>query len=588
MLIVLPFNSKDADLMRRNLAWIVDLGFEEFPEVVLSYDGSVSAEALALIESQVQSFKVHHCKYPEPFDKKWPAAPNIAWQQTASFIARMEGDEPWLWLEADVTPLVPHWFEILELEYKRGRLPFMGHLVTMGGKIHMNGVAIYPKMACEYSINAMRCREAPWDMVLSEDVGPAIHDASELMAHYPRHTGITMSVYDPAVVKRLRNNGAVLFHGCNDGSLIDMLHGGAIALYAHNGKIVKELTLRDLDSEWDEAEAMWQKEAVRIAKFDARMIPWREARRPMASVLDQTKWECGFFGDLPHTRKCVHFNPGLVRAGNGKLWLVTRRWDALGTTGLWASTLAAHCIEPDMSVSPGWFDLDFKCSPLFQMEDARAVWHEGHFWVSHVVWERHRPFGGKQALSKFTPDWKLVEMIKPAFGKNEHDPDVTVARTEKNWVWFLHEGAWHCVYSFSPQHTVFKLGDPLPIKSKSDASLWNYGEIRGGTPPVKVGDEYFTFFHSSIPWKKRQKRYYVGAYAFEAEPPFRVTAITNEPLFVGSEDDERLIEGPLCVFPCGALLEEDKWLVAFGVNDERCAWIRIPMNDLICRMSKVH
>jgi predicted GH43/DUF377 family glycosyl hydrolase len=77
----------------------------------------------------------------------------------------------------------------------------------------------------------------------------------------------------------------------------------------------------------------------------------------------------------------------------------------------------------------------------------------------------------------------------------------------------------------------------------------------------------------------------MGAFAFEAKPPFAVTRITPEPLLAGSEDDLRTLGGPLCVFPCASVLRGDSFLVTLGVNDQSCAWIEIPVADLIEKMT---
>jgi hypothetical protein len=51
---------------------------------------------------------------------------------------------------------------------------------------------------------------------------------------------------------------------------------------------------------------------------------------------------------------------------------------------------------------------------------------------------------------------------------------------------------------------------------------WNYGELRGGTEAKLVGDEYLAFFHSQGTVHSRfSMTYWMGAYTFSREPPFR-------------------------------------------------------------------
>jgi predicted GH43/DUF377 family glycosyl hydrolase len=116
---------------------------------------------------------------------------------------------------------------------------------------------------------------------------------------------------------------------------------------------------------------------------------------------------------------------------------------------------------------------------------------------------------------------------------------------------------------------------------------WNWGEIRGGTTPVLVGDMYFTFHHSSLPWKGRYRRYYAGALAFDAFPPFKPRLITPDPLLKGSQNDVWAQRKPLVVFPCGSIYENGKWLVSCGVNDIKSAWLELRTNQLLERMRPV-
>ena len=70
----------------------------------------------------------------------------------------------------------------------------------------------------------------------------------------------------------------------------------------------------------------------------------------------------------------------------------------------------------------------------------------------------------------------------------------------------------------------------------------------------------------------------MGAYAFNDR--FEIVRMTVEPLLAGSDRDLRLLNGPLVIFPGGAIVNNGKWLVVFGVNDEQSGWIEIPHLDL--------
>jgi hypothetical protein len=72
----------------------------------------------------------------------------------------------------------------------------------------------------------------------------------------------------------------------------------------------------------------------------------------------------------------------------------------------------------------------------------------------------------------------------------------------------------------------------------------------------------------------------MGCLAFESRPPFKPVRWTQEPILSGSQHDEWGQRKPLVVFPCGALLEDDWWTISLGVNDLKCAWLKIPHEDV--------
>jgi hypothetical protein len=160
---------------------------------------------------------------------------------------------------------------------------------------------------------------------------------------------------------------------------------------------------------------------------------------------------------------------------------------------------------------------------------------------------------------------------------------------EKNWLFFLHDDRLHLLYKAHPW-LVVEFGttwnDSTDWKLEEGAK-WAYGDIRGGTTPVRVGDYYFTFHHSSLAWKARYRRYFAGCLAFEAKPPFKPVMITPEPLLRGSQNDEWTQRKPLVVFPCGSLYRKGKWLVTLGVNDLKAAWMELSHESLLARMKPI-
>ncbi len=124
----------------------------------------------------------------------------------------------------------------------------------------------------------------------------------------------------------------------------------------------------------------------------------------------------------------------------------------------------------------------------------------------------------------------------------------------------------------------------------------SWGVIRGGTPAVKVDqDSYLGFFHSSFVDEKEMTWYVMGAYLFEASPPFRVTHISHYPILfdslyntppMGTADPAKR-----CIFPSGFLLEnrEGREVIQLscGENDSSVKIITLDKEKLLHSLKKL-
>lgn len=187
---------------------------------------------------------------------------------------------------------------------------------------------------------------------------------------------------------------------------------------------------------------------------------------------------------------------------------------------------------------------------------------------------------------------------------------------EKNWILFEHGGELFAIYQIDP-HIVLHLEIDAPgavrcrpvYRAEWETAHYTrrYGAPRGGSPPVRVGDSYVALFHSlTLPhrltpanpppvvarlnragWFTTIKRwlrdrldplrYYGGVYSFAATPPFAPTYLRPEPLLRPEREARRLrataahLTPRRVVYPSGLVhLAPDRWLVSYGVHDERC------------------
>jgi len=316
----------------------------------------------------------------------------------------------------------------------------------------------------------------------------------------------------------------------------------------------------------------------------------RQFEQDIPRFEDQTNFECGIF-PLPYGEdNRLYFNPTVVEV-KGERWLITRNcqidphkpppYNSF-------SKLTRYKIISDNELGPG---IDIKLplgnSKLEQWEDPRIFNSGNKLWLTCTNFIQRKTYA-HQTMAVLDLDWNILGINHPVYGNNGHDLWANKGH-EKNWTWFLHENEVYMIYNIEP-HTVVRCdsaASPVEtLETQLEKDIWFYGQRRGGSNPIRIGDEYFAFFHSSTPWWNGRRRYYMGAYAFEAKPPFRITRSSTIPMLYGSAHNRRVLEFPLVIFPGGSLYDAEKQehFAVFGVNDFESGWIRIPHKDLLSTM----
>jgi predicted GH43/DUF377 family glycosyl hydrolase len=163
-------------------------------------------------------------------------------------------------------------------------------------------------------------------------------------------------------------------------------------------------------------------------------------------------------------------------------------------------------------------------------------------------------------------------------GKNE-------MRYEKNWVPFEYHGELLLGQNLTP-HRILRprlgTGTCETIACSFGNIQWNWGAIRGGTQALLLDEEhYLSFFHSwiDIPTIQSNGRkiahYVIGAYMFQAHPPFAITAISPTPIVA-----ENFYRPPYyktwkplrCIFPAGIVIDDNYIWISYGRQDHEI-WI---------------
>jgi predicted GH43/DUF377 family glycosyl hydrolase len=229
----------------------------------------------------------------------------------------------------------------------------------------------------------------------------------------------------------------------------------------------------------------------------------------------------------------------------------------------WEDAVIGLC-ELDAELRPLWNTvLRMPPSPwdLMGQEDPRLFCWRGQLHCAYVggrlvrnVWE------GSQMVCRLSKDHQVEACWRCRYEDNQP--------TEKNWQFFDWAGELFAVYSIVPHRVLHFFGEAAYPFSQTNGSLpWEGGIPRGGSSPVRCGEEYYSFFHGTHYHPSGRKVYTLGAYTFSAQPPFDIRRMTPGPLLVPNEQD-RPNNWPISVvFPCGAVRRGGQWLVSFGHHD---------------------
>ena len=324
--------------------------------------------------------------------------------------------------------------------------------------------------------------------------------------------------------------------------------------------------------------------------FTGKAPPRRNYVAKSDEQVAQSGWEGGIFEIPTAGGRLVYFNPAIREGSPRQVFARECLWSEH-----WSSTqnrIVRFDVSGNQLVNPKPIEPDLT-HPAEQWEDPRVIVVGKKAFMSVATWWPDvRNIMVNQRIVELGKGDKVVNQWSPAYGKNGKNP-LWNTGNEKNWAWFEHDKDLHFVYQVDPHVVVTTKGDSiLAATSQPFTHRWSYGELRGGTSPVRVGDEFIAFFHSSIPWKTipkygMRRRYFMGAYAFQAKHPYKVTRMTMEPLLTGSEYGPIIPGSPAVVFPCGLLLEEKSFYITYGINDCACGWVRIPIEDVLKRMEPV-
>ncbi len=176
--------------------------------------------------------------------------------------------------------------------------------------------------------------------------------------------------------------------------------------------------------------------------------------------------------------------------------------------------------------------------------------------------------------------------------------DVERQKIEKNWMLFGQESLF-ALYSMAGQRILkrdcedaesIQLNEVFGTEWDAGPYVREYGALRGGAPPVLVEGGYYCFCHS-VGSSPNGYRYTPGVYRFAAEPPFAPTHGPVSPLPLPNPFGLATAYPRLnsavgeVLYPSGASYDRGRWVISYGINDERCAVAVVSHDEALRHMS---
>ncbi len=295
------------------------------------------------------------------------------------------------------------------------------------------------------------------------------------------------------------------------------------------------------------------------------------------------------------------YNPSLIKNEQG--YLLFFRYDVIKVLSHsnYYSNIACVQLDKDFNQTSEEFkQIDTGSN---YSEDPRAVQVGAEI---YLFFNDHHPCGRKSGrtmrVAKFDPATTKLDFVT--------NLDLQLQHTEKNWVPFEYIAENNkpelLIEYFINPHKILRLADPkisfldhlsFPGTSAFQQLFWPkmWGSPRGGTPALKFGDQYVSFFHSTFTDRRNFHWYLMAAYTFEAQAPFRVTSMSHFPiLFEGvyqSPPMNTAHSNKQVVFPSGLSMEEKDgktlFHVACGENDSAIKIVTIDGSTLLKSLKKL-
>lgn len=234
-------------------------------------------------------------------------------------------------------------------------------------------------------------------------------------------------------------------------------------------------------------------------------------------------------------------------------------------------------------------------------EDARLVIVDGRLYIAYSDNLNDEVTDGGFRMYIAEVDYDGEKFTLKDLEVINHFPGESQNRREKNWVPFDYFGNFLLAYQINPHTILYPYLDGTEMaeglfSTKQDIS-WKWGELRGGTPALRCGSQYLSFFHSSIDVATDHSNgevmphYFMGAYTFQKNPPFALTAISPSPIFGKNFYDGMIYtyywKPVRAIFPCGFIFDGDYIWVSYGRQDHEIWLVKLDKQGLLNSLTPI-
>lgn len=294
------------------------------------------------------------------------------------------------------------------------------------------------------------------------------------------------------------------------------------------------------------------------------------------------------------------YNPSLIESENG--YLVFFRYDIVKQMHLNIFHTYVGCAELDANLNQTAKEFVTIDTETNFAEDPRIVRTKNALALVYNTLNNSKLHSRAMHIAQLN--------LKENKAANIEKIDLNLRKTEKNWPPFTYtgeDGVENVLFEYlvaGPRQILNYSSNShelITCPSTKDFDAWctkwteTWGEPLGGTSSRLVDGEYLSFFHSKFKSKEGNWWYVMGAYTFEAKPPFRITAVSTCPiLFDGIYDTPALNTASpdkYVIFPCGFAVEkkEGKTLIHLGCgeNDSAIKIVTMDKDELVKSLHKV-